>query len=181
MNNYCVAIRKIEDKFEGLEFHHVERDHDMVIDALSMLGSSQVQALPDVFVQEIEQPDITSGPREECKAIEQVAPLVEQYLDDLRSLIINYIRNEEEPDEKTTAESIMRQTAHYTVIGDALYRRGTTDVFMKCIDTSVGKHLLEEIHARHCRVHVVESKIGLHLFLYEFWWLNCPTQINWTN
>jgi hypothetical protein len=21
-----------------------------------------------------------------------------------------------------------------------------------------------------------EREIGLHLFLYEFWWLNCPTQ-----
>jgi hypothetical protein len=28
---------------------------------------------------------------------------------------------------------------------------------------------------------VDEREIGLHLFLYEFWWLNCPTQINWTN
>jgi hypothetical protein len=26
-----------------------------------------------------------------------------------------------------------------------------------------------------------EREIGLHLFLYEFWWLNFPTQINWTN
>jgi hypothetical protein len=28
---------------------------------------------------------------------------------------------------------------------------------------------------------IIEREIGLHLFLYEFWWLNCPTQINWTN
>jgi hypothetical protein len=28
---------------------------------------------------------------------------------------------------------------------------------------------------------VNEREIGLHLFLYEFWWLNYPTQINWTN
>jgi hypothetical protein len=27
----------------------------------------------------------------------------------------------------------------------------------------------------------IEREIGLHLFLYEFWWLICPTQINWTN
>jgi hypothetical protein len=26
-----------------------------------------------------------------------------------------------------------------------------------------------------------EREICLHLFLYEFWWLNCPTEINWTN
>jgi hypothetical protein len=24
MGNYCVVVRKIEDKFEGLEFHHIE-------------------------------------------------------------------------------------------------------------------------------------------------------------
>jgi hypothetical protein len=28
---------------------------------------------------------------------------------------------------------------------------------------------------------VTEREIGLHLFLYEFWWLNYPTQINWAN
>jgi ribonuclease HI len=26
MGKYCTVIRKLEDKFEGLEFHHVERD-----------------------------------------------------------------------------------------------------------------------------------------------------------
>jgi transposase InsO family protein len=30
-----------EDKFEGLEFHHVERDRNAAADALSKLGSSR--------------------------------------------------------------------------------------------------------------------------------------------
>jgi hypothetical protein len=34
------AVRKLEDKFEGLEFHHVERDRNTAVDALSKLGSS---------------------------------------------------------------------------------------------------------------------------------------------
>ena len=40
MSNYYVAVRKVEDKFEGLEFHHIERDRNMAADALSKLGSS---------------------------------------------------------------------------------------------------------------------------------------------
>jgi hypothetical protein len=28
MGNYCAAVRKIEDKFEGLEFHHIEGDRN---------------------------------------------------------------------------------------------------------------------------------------------------------
>jgi ribonuclease HI len=41
MGKYCAAIRKLEDKFEGLEFHHVETDRKVAADALPKLGSSR--------------------------------------------------------------------------------------------------------------------------------------------
>jgi hypothetical protein len=41
MGKYCTAVQKLEDKFEGLEFHHVERDRNAAADALSKLGSSR--------------------------------------------------------------------------------------------------------------------------------------------
>jgi ribonuclease HI len=50
MGKYCVAVRKLEDKFEGLEFHHVERDCNAAADALSKLGSSRTQVPPGIFV-----------------------------------------------------------------------------------------------------------------------------------
>jgi ribonuclease HI len=53
MGKYCVVVQKLEDKFEGLEFHHVERDRNAAADALSKLGSSWAQVPPGVFVQEI--------------------------------------------------------------------------------------------------------------------------------
>jgi hypothetical protein len=46
MNRYFAAIRKLEDKFEGLEFHHVERDRNAATDALSKLGSNRSQVPP---------------------------------------------------------------------------------------------------------------------------------------
>jgi ribonuclease HI len=33
MGKYCVAVRKLEDKFKGLEFHHVERDPNVATEA----------------------------------------------------------------------------------------------------------------------------------------------------
>jgi hypothetical protein len=48
INRYYVAVWKLEDKFEGLEFHHVERDHNTAEDALSKLGSSRAQVPPGV-------------------------------------------------------------------------------------------------------------------------------------
>jgi hypothetical protein len=60
---------------------------------------------------------------------------------DWRTPIIRYIKNEEELDDKAIAERITRQSTHYAVIGDTLYKRGATRVFMKCIDSGVRKFM----------------------------------------
>eukprot|EP00267_Zea_mays_P040502 XP_008680412.1 uncharacterized protein LOC103655436 [Zea mays] len=103
MNKYCAAVQKLEDKFEGLEFHHVERDRNTAVDALSKLGSSQAQLPPGVFVQEIQQPSVTTDQMEECHVLSQT----EADPNDWREAIIRYIRNEEEPDDKAAAERIV--------------------------------------------------------------------------
>ena len=40
MNAYCLEVRKLENKFYGLEFHHVIRDNNIAVDVLSKLGST---------------------------------------------------------------------------------------------------------------------------------------------
>jgi ribonuclease HI len=71
MGKYCAAVRKLEDKFEGLEFHHVERDRNAAADALSKLGSSRTQVPPGVFVQEVPRPSISMDRVEECNTLSQ--------------------------------------------------------------------------------------------------------------
>jgi ribonuclease HI len=124
MGKYYATVRKLEDKFEGLEFHHVERDRNAAADALSKLGSSRAQVPPGIFVQEVSHPSILSDQAEECNTLNQP----ESDPNDWREPIIMYIKNEEEPEDKAAAERIARQSAHYTLIGGALYRRGATGV-----------------------------------------------------
>jgi hypothetical protein len=71
MGKYYAAVRKLEDKFEGMEFHHVERDRNTAADALSKLGSSRAQTPPGIFVQEISKPSFLSGQVEECNTLSQ--------------------------------------------------------------------------------------------------------------
>jgi ribonuclease HI len=73
MNKYCTAVQTLEDKLEGLEFHHVERDRNAAADALSKLGSSRAQVPPRVFIQEIQQPSVTTDQMEECNVLSQAA------------------------------------------------------------------------------------------------------------
>jgi hypothetical protein len=155
MGKYCTAVWKLEDKFEGLEFHHMERDRNAAADSLSKLGSSQAQVPPGVFVQEVSRPSIPSDQAEECNTLSQP----ESDSNDWREPIIRYIKNEEEPNDKAAAERIARQSAHYTLIGGALYKMGATGVLMKCISSVTRKHLLDEIHAEQCGIHAVSGTI----------------------
>jgi hypothetical protein len=166
MGMYCATVRKLEEKIEGLEFHHVERDRNAAVDALSKLGSSQAQVPPGIFVQEISHPSILSDQTEECNTLSQ------QYSDpnDWREPIIRYIKNKEEPDDKAAAERIARQSAHYTLIGGTLYRRGATRVLMKCIHSAIGKQLLDEIHAGQCGVHAASRTLVGKVFRSGFYW-----------
>jgi hypothetical protein len=72
MGKYCAAVQKLEDKFEGLEFHHVERDCNAAADALSKLGCSQAQVPLGIFVQEVSRPSILSDQMEECNTLSQL-------------------------------------------------------------------------------------------------------------
>jgi transposase InsO family protein len=166
MGKYCTTVRKLENKFEGLEFHHVERDRNTTADALSKLGSSRTQVPPRVFVQEVPRPSISADRVEECNTLSQP----ESNPDDWTESIIRYIRNEEEPDDKNMAEHIARQSAHYTLMGDTLYRRGASGVLMKCIFLDTRKQLLDEVHAGQCGVHAASRTMVGKVFRSGFYW-----------
>jgi ribonuclease HI len=170
MNRYCAAVWKLEDKFKGLEFHHMERDHNAAADA-QKLGSSRAQVPPGVFVREIHQPSVTTDQVDKCRVLSQA----EADPNEWREPIIRYIRNKEEPDDKAAAERIARQSAHYTIIGGLLYIRGAGGVLMKCIHSTTGKRLLDEIHAGQCGVHAASQTLVGKAFRSGFYW---PTSKN---
>jgi ribonuclease HI len=58
MNAYYAEVRKLEDHFEGLEFHHVSHDNNVAADVLSKLGSKHALVPASVFVQDLCKPSI---------------------------------------------------------------------------------------------------------------------------
>ena len=49
MDTYVAEIRKLENKFSGLEIHHVDRNNSVGADVLSKLGSTRA-AVPQEFL-----------------------------------------------------------------------------------------------------------------------------------
>jgi ribonuclease HI len=58
MDAYFLEVRKLENKFYGLEFHHVVRNNNIAADVLSKLGSTRAQVPTGVFVDELRAPSI---------------------------------------------------------------------------------------------------------------------------
>jgi ribonuclease HI len=58
MDTYCLEVRKLKNKFYGLEFHHVIHDNNIAADVLSKLGSTRAQVPAGVFLHELHVPSI---------------------------------------------------------------------------------------------------------------------------
>jgi hypothetical protein len=58
MDAYITKIRKLENKFSGLEIHHVIRDNNVYVVVLSKLGSDRANVPPGVFVHKLHHPSI---------------------------------------------------------------------------------------------------------------------------
>jgi hypothetical protein len=135
MDAYCLEVRKLENKFYGLEFHHVVRDNNVAADVLSKLGSTRAQVPAGVFIHKLHAPSIS----EPAPTTTDPAPLpagqeVMMIDVDWRQPFIDYIREQKVPTDKNLAEQLVRRAKSYVLVGDKLYRRGASSgVLMKCV------------------------------------------------
>jgi ribonuclease HI len=58
MEAYCDEVRRLKDKFYGLELNHVARRFNETADELAKIGSGRTTVPPDVFSRGIHQPSV---------------------------------------------------------------------------------------------------------------------------
>jgi ribonuclease HI len=58
MEAYCDEVRRLEDKFYGLELNHIARRYNETMDELAKIASGRTTVPPDVFSRDIHQPSV---------------------------------------------------------------------------------------------------------------------------
>jgi len=58
MDAYCKTVRRLEEKFDGLELNHVLRKYNEAADALAKIASERATVPPDVFVSDLYKPSV---------------------------------------------------------------------------------------------------------------------------
>lgn len=56
METYCKEVRKIEDKFDGLELNHIPMHFSEAIDALEKMASCRDPILIGIFASDLMKP-----------------------------------------------------------------------------------------------------------------------------
>ena len=127
MDSYVAEIRKLENKFSGLEIHHVIRDNNVAADVLSKLGSDRVEVPPGIIVHELHHHSIsTSTPMEVESTPQETSREVMMIEVDWRATFIDYIKDQVLPlgikKEDAEAIRIMRRNKNYILVDDKLYK-----------------------------------------------------------
>jgi ribonuclease HI len=181
MDAYVQEVRKLENKFSGLEVHHVVREHNVGADILSKLGSTRAQVPAGVFVQELKQPSIKSSPQVTTDdGLQQPDREVMMLGEDWREAYIDFIRDQKHPagvDARSVeAARVMHRSKGFILVDSKLCRRGArSGVLMKCITKEDGYDILREIHQGVCGNHVVLRTLVGKAYKVGFWWPNPVT------
>jgi hypothetical protein len=172
MDAYCLEVRKLENKFYDLEFHHVVRDNNVAVDVLSNLGSTRAQVSVRVFVHELHASSIPEpAPTTTDPAPPQPGQEVMMIDIDWRQPFINYIREQKVPSNKNVAEQLVHRAKTYVLVRDKLYRWGATSgILMKCVPRDEDKDILKEIHKGVCGNHASSRTLVSKDFRRAFYW-----------
>jgi ribonuclease HI len=127
MDAYCLEVRKLENKFYCLEFHHIVRDNYVAADVLSKLGSTRAQVPAGVFVHELHAPSIPEPAAPTTVPAHPPAGQEVMMIDvNWRQLLIDYLSKQKVPSDKNSAEQLIRRAKSYILVGDKLYKRGAS-------------------------------------------------------
>ena len=76
MEAYCDEVRRLEDKFFGLELNHIARRYNETADELAKIASGRTTVTPDVFSRDLHQPSvrIDGSPEPEAPSAQSEVP-----------------------------------------------------------------------------------------------------------
>jgi ribonuclease HI len=153
MIGYCNAVRKLKNKFEGLELHHIPRAKNQAADDLAKIGSTRKPIPSNVFLEHLHSPMVKEdpftkepqqvvGPSDSTEIeVPGVIDLVMEVLaitPDWTVPYIAYLLRQELPEDEVEARQIVRRSKAFTVMGDQLYRKSVTGVTQRCISPEEG-------------------------------------------
>jgi ribonuclease HI len=192
MEAYCDEVRRLEDKFYGLELNHIARRYNETADELAKIASGRTTVPPDVFSRDLHQPSVktddtpepekASAQPEAPSALEGEALRVEEERSGVtpnrnwQTPYLQYLHRGELPLDRAEAWRLARRAKSFVLLGDGkeLYHHSPLGILQRCISIAEGQELLQEIHSGACGHHAAPRALVGNAFRQGFYW---PTTV----
>jgi ribonuclease HI len=187
MEAYCNEVRRLEDKFYGLELNHIARRYNKTADELTKIASGRTTVPPDVFSRDLHQPSVktddtpeleeASAQPEAPSAPEGEALRVEEERNGVtpnrnwQTPYLQYLHRGELPLDRAEARRLARRAKSFVLLADGkeLYHRSPSGILQRCISITEGQELLQEIHSRACGHHAATRALVGNAFRHGFY------------
>jgi hypothetical protein len=161
MEAYCDEVRRLEDKFYGLEVNHVARRYNETADELAKIASARTTVPTNVFSRDLHQPSVKtndtpepekasaeapSAPPEAPSATEGEALRIEGERNvvtpnrNWQTPYLQYLHRGELPLDRAEARRLARRAKSFVLLGDGkeLYHRSPSGILQRCISIAEG-------------------------------------------
>jgi ribonuclease HI len=164
MEAYCDEVRRLEDKFYGLELNHIARRYNETADELAKIASGQTTVPPDVFSRDLHQPSVKTDdtPEPEKASAQPEAPSAQPEMPsaqpegealrveeerngvppnrDWQTPYLQYLHRGELPLDRAEARRLVRRAKSFVLLGDEkeLYHRSPSGILQRCISITEG-------------------------------------------
>jgi ribonuclease HI len=199
MEAYFDEVRRLEDKFFGLELNHITRWYNETADELAKIASGQTTVLSDVFSRDLHQPSVktddTLEPEEasalpEAPSAQPKAPSAPEgealRVEEERNGVtpsrnwqtpyLQYLHRGELTLDRAEARRLAWRAKSFVLLGDGkeLYHHSPSGILQRCISIAEGQELLQEIHSGACGHHAAPRALIGNAFRQGFYW---PTTV----
>nr|XP_023895560.1 uncharacterized protein LOC112007449 [Quercus suber] len=136
MQKYLRLTKRLIQEFEKVEFVRISRSQNMVIDEVSKIASSEeTEPRADLMM------EIQRNP-----SIEEVSTLTVEGINNWMMPIISFLQDGHLPQNADEARKIKKRSARFTILNDALYKRGFSMPYLRCVDEGEAEYVLREVH-----------------------------------
>jgi hypothetical protein len=197
MEAYCDEVRRLEDKFYGLELNHIARRYNETANELAKIASGRTTVPPNVFSRDLHQPSVkiddapepekASAQPEEPSAPEGEALRVEEERSGVtpnqnwQTPYLQYLHLGELLLDRAEARWLARRAKLFVLLGDGkeLYHRSPSGILQRCISIAEGQELLQEIHSGACGHHAAPRALVGNAFRQGFYWSTAVYSYAW--
>nr|XP_023901973.1 uncharacterized protein LOC112013826 [Quercus suber] len=141
MKRYLKKVLRLVKKFKEANFVQIPREENIEADTLAKEASAN-EAMDKIdeiqYMPSIDLPEILQIEGEE----------------NWMTLIVSYLKDGRLPKGKDKARKLRVKSARYVLMDEVLYKRGFSQLYLRCLAPDESNYILREVHERACGNHL---------------------------